>query len=108
LSVRNHEVLEWQANTMAGLCAAPMWLVKRQICLRLQPRGTLRYIGPRRYWLRGLPFEVSSFEDYCRCIATIIKPWFGGLSAQSLGYRVQRSRLVYDATVRRAVLLRAC
>jgi len=96
MDIHNRDALEWQANTMAGLCAAPLWLVNYRIVLGLRLNRSLRYIGPRRYWLGGRAFEIVSFEDYCRSIATLIKPYFGGLSAQALGYRVQRSKLVYN------------
>jgi hypothetical protein len=111
LDIRAKVLLERQANMMAGLCAAPMWLVNAQIIYRLEPSGLLRYRGPGRYCFgrRGAKrwFEVTSATDYCRGLAAMIAPWFHGLSVEALGYRVQRSELVAGVRVRTAALRRA-
>ena len=108
---RNRETFEWQANTMAGLTAAPQWLVDAQLILRLEPHGRpLTYCGPGCYYLGSRAstrrFEVISFEDYTKALAAIIHPWFGGLSKEALGYRIQRSCLVRDATLKEPFLYR--
>lgn len=108
LDFRNREALERQANAMAGFSAAPMWLVDRQLCHRLQLSKMLVYHGPGPYCLgsanNSRRFVVESFDDYCRCCARIIQPYFDGLSVEALGYRVRRSALVADRT--RSVILR--
>ena len=108
---RNMSVLEWQANTMAGLCAAPTWLVRAQLAKRLEITRPLRYLGPRTYHLGPSGsvrrFEVVSWEDYCGAIASLIRPWFDGLSAQALSYRVMRSGMVHGRPQPRRSLFRA-
>lgn len=98
----NRTMLEWQANTMAGMTAAPMWLVNAQIIEQLKPNRPLRYLGPKRYWLGPpgdvRPYEVSSFNHFCRHVASRISHMFDGLSIEALSYRVERSRIVTDCT----------
>lgn len=112
MHLRNQDTLEWQANVMAAYTAAPSWLVDMQLVSRLETRGRpLVYSGPSTYWFgpRGQvrPFEVGSFTDYAYALAAVLQPAFDGLSAQALGYRIQRSRIVHDVTRRHHVLLRA-
>lgn len=91
-------VLERQANIFAAECAAPQPLVDRQLVLRLRPKFPLRYVGSRTYHFgdsgQTRKRHVQDFRDYCRELATFIKPWFGGLSVQALGFQVERSTVV--------------
>lgn len=111
LDPRTLITLERQANAMAAYSAAPMWLVEMRLVYRLRQTQIFVYRGPGAYYL-GAPgrlerYEVASFEDYARNLAVLIKHWLGGLSAQALGYRVQRSSIVANATRAPRPLLRA-
>lgn len=97
--------LERQANLFAAHAAAPTWLV--QVAIRrtfgLRENKRIRYVGRGPYMLcvRGndLPYkDVASYSDLCRIVAGKIKHLFGGLSVESLGYRVAESRLVVDVS----------
>jgi hypothetical protein len=104
LDAANYNALEWQANTMAAVTAAPSWLVDYQLIYRLQLRGRpLVYQGPGEYHLGPrdgvFRFNVVSFADYARAAATLIAPWFHGLSITALGFRVERSAVVSDGTL---------
>ena len=101
IDFRNRQVLEWQANAMAGFTAAPKWLLERQIVKRLELRRPIEFVEPKRYYIgsrtTARPFFVESYLDLCRAVATMVQPWFGGLSVEALSYRVRScNRLVID------------
>ena len=103
--------LEQQANLCAALTAAPDWLVDAAIALTFRPTKFFVFIGPSEYSLnpvRGIPSrsQIAEFPELCRNIARFIQPWFDGLSIESLGYRVQKSRLVRDQSKQPAETLR--
>ncbi len=50
--------------------------------------------------------QIADFPGLCRNIARFIQPWFDGLSIESLGYRMQKSRLVRDQSKQPAVMMR--
>lgn len=110
LSPRCTEILEWQANLFAANAAAPTWLVRREIKRVFSPNKCFRFVGPCKYGLdvRGsyITRRVESAHDLCLHIARSIRFRFGGLSIESLAYRVKESGYVVDLTQRTVPLRR--
>lgn len=105
------DALERQANYCAALTAAPDWLVDAAIALAFRPTKFFVFVRPSEYSLnpvRGAPMRsrIADFPELCRNIARFIQPWFDGLSVESLGYRVQKSRLVRDLSKQTAATIR--
>jgi hypothetical protein len=62
----------------------------------------IRYVGPGRYCLSvnnsTLYREAENFDHLCRILAYYIGSRFGGLSNESLGYRLADVGFVVDAS----------
>lgn len=95
--------IERQANYLAASVAAPLDLVtywvRRIFGIRKQDRP-IRYTGAQSYTLsvngKTLPFDISSHHDICRVVASKIRTFFGGMSVESLAYRVAETGLVQN------------
>jgi hypothetical protein len=92
--------LERQANIFASHAVAPNWLVDFAISRSFGLSRPIRYIGPGPYSLvfhNGTSYhDVSTFNDLCMRIAYYIRGRFGGLSIESLSYRVGESKWIVD------------
>lgn len=94
------DVLERQANLFAANAGIPLWLLEHRMREVFRPTRPFRFIGPSRYCLevngRCRYGDVKTFDDMCRFIAYYIKPSFGGMSTESIGYQVAKTYLVRD------------
>lgn len=103
-SILSEDVFEKQANCFAANASAPIGLVDAVIAevFGLSSHRQIRYIGPREYTLdiNGTcrKYEFTSYQDFCRFVAKKIKYFFGGLSIESLSYRVQKCSRVVDCS----------
>ena len=93
--------IEKQANYLASLISAPLKYVKFHIIRTFGlhvTRRPIHFVGPREYSLdvngRSVKYEVESYHDLCVIVAKKIRPYFGGLSFESLAYRVAETHLV--------------
>lgn len=92
---RIENTFELQANTFAANIAAPLNFV---YCMWVKLFGMwrkIRYIGPGYYDLcltsgTKLHCYIGSRSELAGKIADLMRPYFGGLSNQSLSYQVQR------------------
>jgi hypothetical protein len=93
-------VLERQANLFAAHAAAPTWFLDYVIRATYELRQPFRYIGPRDYWFcvqgTGVRRHLSSFNELAKVIARDVQHRFGGLSIESLSYRIEASRWLID------------
>lgn len=110
LSPKSLKTLEWQANVFAANVAAPRWLVEREILRTFAPKILFRFIKPgiQGFEVRGVYVtrQVDSYLELCRTIAEFIRHRFGGLSLESLSYRVRDSGYVLDLSQRKLALKR--
>lgn len=94
------DVLERQANLFAANAGVPLWLLEYRMRQVYQPTRPFRFIGPSRYCLdvngRCRYGNVRTFDDLCRFIAYYVKPSFGGMSTESIGYQVAKTYLIRD------------
>jgi hypothetical protein len=103
ISMEASRKLEQQANLFASHAAAPQWFLDFVIQSTYDLNRPIRYVGPARYWLevwgcrRMCP--ICTFAELCMNIAYHIRHRFGGLSIESLSYRVHSSRWVTDVTL---------
>ncbi len=99
---RTEYTLERQANLFAAHAAAPTWFVRQVIQETYNPVRPIRYLGPRTYCLsvrgRSVYKEVADFNHLCWIIADYMGWRFGGLSNESLGYRLAQVGFVVDAS----------
>lgn len=93
--------LEKQANYLASLISAPLKYVKLHVIRTFGLHVSLRpihFAGPGEYSLevngRSIKYDVGSYHDLCVIVAKKIRPYFGGLSFESLAYRVSETGLV--------------
>ncbi len=97
LSPRTRQQLEIQANLFASHAAAPTWLLVSSF-ERVFGIHRLDYVGPGEYSFClkcGTQFrDVTGFAELCATAAYFLKPYFGGLSQEALGYRIQGSGLI--------------
>jgi hypothetical protein len=109
-SPKSLSILERQANLFAAHAAAPQWFVEREILRTFAPKMPFRFIKPgvQGFDLRGQYVErrIDSYSHLCRTLAKFIQHRFGGLSVESLGYRIQESGYVLDLSQRKLVLRR--
>jgi hypothetical protein len=96
------QILERQANLFASNVAAPDWLVNYAIKKIMRPSRSFIFTGPCVYWLdvHGLRIckRVVDLYDLGGWIGSKISGYFGGLSAEALGYRIIRMGWVQDLT----------
>lgn len=94
--------LEQQANVFAAAAAAPVWLLDFAIKSVFRTDRPLVYRGPFKYSMYpyGIRKEcqIDDFERFCMIVSYQIQRHFGGLSVQSLMYRVRASNWIIDAT----------
>lgn len=96
--------LERIANIVAGVAAAPEYLIVSQM-RRIMELGTkpIRFVGPGTYSLRAFGTDqdhyIGSFEELCDLLVRILHPRFGGLSKEALSYEVRQCRFVQDHSV---------
>jgi hypothetical protein len=92
ISAATEQRLERYANLFASQMAAPDWLVNDAIIRVFQPVRPFLFVQSGEYWLdvRGLriPKYVVDAGDLARLIGAKISEFFGGLSAEAIGYRV--------------------
>lgn len=102
LSANAERRLEWQANLFASRLAAPDWLVNYAVNKTFRPTGSFVFTGPCIYWLdvQGLRLRkyVVDAGDLCGWIGAKISGYFGGLSAEAIGYRLADLGWVRDRT----------
>lgn len=110
LSPDEERVLERQANLFAAHLAAPDWLINYAVHTILRPTRRFVFFGPCLYWLdvHGVPIRkhVADVADLCGWIGSKIAGYFGGLSAQALGYRIREMGWVRDRSIPRLQLHR--
>lgn len=98
LSAAAERRIERQANLFASHVAAPRGFVVSMARKVFRNNGSFLYTGPCDYCLdvNGLPVRryVASYLDLCTAIARSMNQYFGGLSAEALGYAVAESGLV--------------
>jgi hypothetical protein len=100
LSPGAERVLERQANLFAAHVAAPDWLINYGINTTFRPRRRFLFIEPCVYWLDVNGLKVNKYvvdtDDLCGWIGSKISGFFGGLSAESIGYRIRELGWVDD------------
>jgi hypothetical protein len=93
-------ILERQANLFAAHAAAPTWFLEYVIRSTYELRRPFRYIGPRDYWFcimgNDVKRHITSFNELARAIAKDVQHRFGGLSIESLSYRIEASKWLVD------------
>lgn len=99
---RTESLLEQQANRFAAHAAAPSWFLRYVVRRVFDITRPVRYIGPTRYCLsvnrRTLYRQVYNVDELCRFMAEHIQWRFGGLSLESLGYRIAEDGYVIYLT----------
>jgi hypothetical protein len=94
--------LERQANLFASRLAAPDWLVNYAISKMFRPKRPFIFYEPCDYCLnvQGLPLRkfIVDAGDLCGWIGSKISGYFGGLSAEAIGYRIADLGWVRDRT----------
>ena len=102
--------LERQANVFAANAAAPGWFVEQVVRYMIPGRECFPFYAPCEYWLnvQGVQTHryVADFWDLCQLIAREIGCYFGGLSAEALGYRLAKLGIVVDRSRRDLHLFR--
>lgn len=100
LSATTVNRLEQQANTFAAGAAAPAWFVRQVMRQMIPERVTFPFYEPCDYWLvvQGLRVHrvVHDADDLCRWIGGKINGYFGGLSAEAIGYRLKELGIVQN------------
>ncbi len=104
-------ILERQANLFAASAGVPRWLLAHSIQRVFRPTRPFRFIGPSHYCLEVLGqcrhnLFVETFDELCQLIAFYIKPSFGGMSAECIGYQIAKTNFVVDETAGPPFLLR--
>jgi hypothetical protein len=103
LSNKTVDKLERQANLFAANAGAPLWLVEYTMKRVLRLTRPIRYVGPARYCLDVLNsrryVQVNSFNHLCQLIGYYIRPTFGGISAECIGYQIAKSNWVVNETI---------
>jgi len=102
ISPETTEKLERQANLFASHAAVPSWFLDFVLKSTFNLDHPIFYRGPNTYWLdvwgqRKL-CEIGSFSELCRMIAYNIRNRFGGLSIESLTYRIESSPLLINVS----------
>lgn len=104
LSTQVEHTLEWQANLFAAHASAPLGYVDYVIKNILKLAAPIRFSGPGGYCFdayRNTQYrKISDFSELCICVARYIQHRFGGLSVESLSYRVAECNMVLDDTSR--------
>ena len=99
LSPQTIQELEVQANIFASYTAAPTWLL-RHAFLRTFKTPYLMFTGPGTYSFclscGTQTRHISDFSELCNQAAHFMTRYFGGLSQQALGYRIEGSDLVVN------------
>jgi hypothetical protein len=102
LSASVERRLEWQANLFASRLAAPDWLVNYAIKKLINPGRKFLFREPCIYWLniQGLPLRkyIVDAGDLSGWIGSKISGYFGGLSAEAIGYRITEIGWIDDRT----------
>lgn len=110
LSLATVNQLERQANLYAASASAPKWLVQAILVDIFRLTHPFRYKGPGGFDLyvhgKDVHCRVSSFDHLCQLIAKKINKRFGGLSVESLTYRVKESGFVIDRSAAKVTLRR--
>jgi hypothetical protein len=100
LTPHAERILELQANLFAAHLAAPDWLINYAINTTFRPTRQFLFKEPCIYWLdvRGLSVRkyIVDASDLCGWIGSKISGFFGGLSAEAIGYRIADLRWVRD------------
>lgn len=100
ISPATERTLEWQANLFAAHLAAPDWLVNYAMHTTFKPKRPFPFFEPGIYWLdvHGLRLRkyIVDAGDLCGWIGSKISGFFGGLSAEAVGYRVMDLGWVRD------------
>lgn len=100
LSATSLHEIEVQANVFASFGAAPSWLLAEAF-ERTFVAPQIIFTGPQNYsfCLKGMPTQqhyVHSHREMCSLAAMYLKRYFGGLSREALGYRIEGTKLVLD------------
>jgi hypothetical protein len=102
ISTETSGKLERQANLFAAHAAMPLWFVDSVLASTFELTRPIRYIGPRTYqlYIHGCRRTCSAkdFRELCIYIAYYIRHRFGGMSVESLSYRVAESTWLADTT----------
>jgi hypothetical protein len=102
LSADAERILERQANTFASHLAAPGWLINYAINTTFRPNRKFIFTGPCKYWLDVNGLRISKYvvdaDDLCGWIGAKISGFFGGLSAEAIGFRIAAVGWVRDLT----------
>lgn len=100
LSPHAERLLEFQANLFAAALAAPHWLVNYAINTTFRPTRPFVFREPCIYWLdvHGLRIRkyIVDAGDLSGWIGSKITGFFGGLSAEAVGYRIAELGWVRD------------
>jgi hypothetical protein len=88
-------LVEREANVFAGHAAAPQWLLNHALRTTFGLTHPLTFIRASVYCfeVKGIRIRrrILSFQHLCQVVARYIQPWFGGLSAESISYRLQNN-----------------
>jgi len=100
MSADTERSIERQANVFASHVAAPDWLINYAVNTTFRPNRRFIFKEPCIYCLdvHGLPLKkyIVDAGDLCGWIGSKISGFFGGLSAEALGYRLSELGWVRD------------
>jgi hypothetical protein len=103
ISAAAEQRIERQANLFAAHLAAPDWLIDFAIVRKFAINRPFVYTGQCQYclntrgglWLRP---HITDAMHLCQIIGSKINEFFGGLSAEALGYRIAQRGWIDDKT----------
>lgn len=102
LSFETLNRLERQANLFAANLAVPDRLLYKAIRETFAFSRPFRYVGPGEYEFdvfgARVVRHIEDFNDLCQRIASFIHRSFGGMSWESIGYRIAECGFAIDAT----------
>lgn len=93
LTFQSRNQLEWQANKAASFASAPEELLKPAFQAVFR-REYLEWIGPRLYWVQKVQRHHESKQSYAAHCGSCLTRCFGGLSGESIGYRLIELKLI--------------
>lgn len=102
--------IERQANIFGACVAAPSWLVNYSIHKIFKPTRKFLYREPSLYWFEvnglGMSRKINSPAELAGFIGSKISGYFGGLSAEAIGYRLNKLGWIDDRTERNLMIYR--
>jgi len=110
LQVEYADALEWQANLFASHAGIPTCVLNYNLNRILGVERPIRFIGKGAYTLtvehKTHRHFCETFNQLCTWMAYYVKPFFGGMSIESISYRIAETRFAVDCTTPRFEVLR--